>query len=415
MLLPGLAQGREIVAFAALDAGGPLGSANDLRLEARAGGFVVSGTLALQGISESASVLSLLASHAEDGAATALIVFSDQKGVRKRPGVRSTSALELCRRTVVFDAVEVGRDHVLGSVGGGAPIAREAEMHARLAIAAACIGGMKRCAQVVSRFTPYGGRWNGKLTPNPVLLSRLGSVRARITALDCLVRAIATALDGGQAVPWEAFGACRLLGPELLSTSVADLLQLGVSGGPAETDWISRLYRDAGLLRTFDGAPEAAAEAMGSALLSGDSSLRVLVGEILESPSAEALIERAMDSVWRRMARLQGTLARRAQRWAHTRAGELAAWIALLAAVDCAQRSSPSAELSHAQGWALAQLQQALVLARFGTPSETAALDSSELAASFATYSRAIGNLDLDFLDPDRGTPREGINARTGS
>ncbi|HEY8946774.1 MAG TPA: hypothetical protein VIM73_21170, partial [Polyangiaceae bacterium] len=151
------------------------------------------------------------------------------------------------------------------------------------------------------------------------------------------------------------------------------------------------------------------------ALLSGDSSLRVLVGEILESPSAEALIERAMDSVWRRMARLQGTLARRAQRWAHTRAGELAAWITLLAAVDCAQRSSPSAELNHAQGWALAQLQQALVLARFGTPSETAALDSSELAASFATYSRAIGNLDLDFLDPDRGTPREGINARTGS
>jgi acyl carrier protein len=96
------------------------------------------------------------------------------------------------------------------------------------------------------------------------------------------------------------------------------------------------------------------------------------------------------------MTNLSGALARRAQRWGHTRAGELASWIVLLAAVDGARRSAPTIELERAHAWAHAQLQHALDAVRFGTPSETAALDTSDVAATFATYARTIGELEPD-------------------
>src|SRR5204863_58202 len=83
----------------------------------------------------------------------------------------------------------------------------QAILEMRLGIGAVCIGGMKRCAQLVSRDRIYQPQRNGKATPNPVILSRLGSAAARVTALECLVHGIARATDAGLSVPAEGFAA----------------------------------------------------------------------------------------------------------------------------------------------------------------------------------------------------------------
>jgi acyl carrier protein len=339
--------------------------------------------------------LHVFAHHEEPPGISGFVVLEGIDGLRQLDDGLSIGVLGLTRETVVLDGVSVGRENLLGSQGSGLDIAREAMTHARLAIAAACVGGMKRCAQLVGDGLSLE-TVDAKLTPNPVTLSRLGSVTARVDALDCLVQRTARAIDAGHAVPAEAFAACRILGPEMLLRSIDDLTQLGIRGSLVESNRIMCLYRDAGLLRRLDGPPEALAERTGAAVMESDASLRLLVEEVFCAPDVVRWIHPLLEAVRRRMTTLRGPLARRAQRWGHTRAGELTMWLVLLAAAEGSLRTSPTAEIKRARTWARAQLEHALSSIRLGTPSETATLDTADVAATFAVYARMVGDLEPD-------------------
>jgi acyl carrier protein len=151
------------------------------------------------------------------------------------------------------------------------------------------------------------------------------------------------------------------------------------------------LHRDAGLLRNFDGPPETVAELIGETVMASDASLRVVIEEVLRAPELLHWIAPVTETVRQRMTQLEGALLPRAQRWGHTRAGELTTWLILLAAVEGARKEAASAELDRTHAWATAQLEHVLSAVRVGTPSETATLDSSEIARAFAAYARTIG------------------------
>jgi acyl carrier protein len=225
------------------------------------------------------------------------------------------------------------------------------------------------------------------------VLSRLSSAAARVTALECLVHAIARATDRGESVPPEGFAACKLLGPEMLLRSIDDLMLVGVKVGQNGSDQVLGIFKKAGSLRNFEGPPEALAEATGAAVMAEDAALRLLLSDVLTAPTVVSWVDPIIDAIRYRMTNLKGALARRAERWGHTRAGELTTWLALLGAVEGCMGASSSAELEHARNWTLAQLEHAVSAVRLGTPSETATLDANDIAATFATYSRAIGNL----------------------
>lgn len=398
LLLPGLIHGEELAAFA-FEEPGSAKAPSGLGMQAQPDGeehWRLFGAKYLDGVAQGASVISVFAHHEEPPGISSFVVSDRIDGLRHVRDGLSMGVLGFTRDSVVLDGVRVGRENLLGSLGSGIEIAREAMMHTRLAIAAACVGGMKRCAQIATRDGPYYGSSHGKLTPNPVLLSRLGSVTARVAALECLVIRIARAIDENRAMPAEAFAACKILAPELLLRSIDDLMQLGGQGGYAETNRISSLYRDAGLLRNFDGPPEAVAELTGAVVMEEDASLRLLIDDVFGAPDLVRWIEPVLETIRQRMMRLTGALARRAQRWGHTRAGELSSWLALLAAVEGSLRTAKTPELARAHSWARAQFEYALSSVRFGTPSETATLDATDLAATFAGYASTIGELDSD-------------------
>jgi acyl-CoA synthetase (AMP-forming)/AMP-acid ligase II/alkylation response protein AidB-like acyl-CoA dehydrogenase/acyl carrier protein len=400
LLLPGLVHGEELAAFAFQEPGlgnTPSGLASRASVDGEER-WRLFGTKYLEGVQQGASVLHVFAHHDEPPGISGFVVSEGIDGVRQLREGLSIGVLGIHRETVVLDGVRVGRENLLGGLGAGLDIAREAMTHTRLAIAAACVGGMKRCALLIGDGLPFDNI-DMKLTPNPVTLSRLGSVTARLDALECLVHRTARAIDAGHAVPSEAFAACRTLGPELLLRSVDDLTQLGIRGSQAETNRVMCLYRDAGLLRHLDGSPEVVAERTGAAVMESDASLRLLVEEVFCAPEVVGWIQPVLEAVRRRMTTLRGPLARRAQRWGHTRAGELTTWLVLLAAAEGSLRTSPTAEIKRACAWARAQLEDALSSIRLGTPSESATLDTSDVAATFAAYSRTIGD-----LDPDRAT-----------
>lgn len=395
-LLPGLAHGQELAAFAFEE---PAGASRPggIAVEAWADGedrWQLFGTKYLDGVAKGASVTNVFAHHDEPPGISAFVVTDGLDGLCQVHDGASMGLSGFARDTIALDGVRVTRDNLLGSLGSGIDIAREAMSHIRLAIGAACIGGMKRCAQWVGRDGPYHHAIDGKRTPNPVTLSRLGSITASITALECLVHRIAQALDAGYAVPTEAFAACKVQGPEMLLRCVDDLMQLGGNGSYSETNRLSCLHRDAGFLRTFGGSPEAVAELTGAAVMADDSSLRRLVEEALHAPAVSERIDVALAAVRRRMMHLDGALATRAARWGHTRTGQLTTWLVLLAAVEGSRGPVRSAELERAHAWASAQFENALAAVRLGTPSETATLNTSDIAAAFAAYAQTIGELE---------------------
>jgi alkylation response protein AidB-like acyl-CoA dehydrogenase/acyl carrier protein len=396
-LLPRLAQGRDLAAFAFEEPGGTPASGMAVRAHPAdtEDSWLLFGTKYLDAAGHGADVLNVFVRHEEPPGISAFVVSNQLDGVRRVREGLSYGVLGLARDAVALDGVRVGRESLLGSLASGLDIAHEAATRARLAIATACIGGMKRCAQIVSRDVPSPSGPNGKLTPNPVTLSRLGTVTTRIAALECLVHAVARALDIGRAVPSEAFAACKILGPELLLGCINDATQIGVNGGYAEANRLSALHRDAGLLRNFDGPPETVAELIGETVMVSDASLRVVIEEVLQAPELLHWILPVTEAVRHRMTLLDGALLPRAQRWGHTRAGELSTWLMLLAAVEGTRRRAASAELDRTHTWARAQLEQALSAVRVGTPSETATLDSSEIALAFASYARTIGEPTL--------------------
>jgi acyl-CoA synthetase (AMP-forming)/AMP-acid ligase II/alkylation response protein AidB-like acyl-CoA dehydrogenase/acyl carrier protein len=409
LLLPGLAQGRELAAFA-LEEPGSGKRPDDVTTQANPDGeerWRLFGTKYLEGVTQGSTIINVFVRHEEPPGMSAFIVSEGIAGLRQLRDGLSMGVLGFTRETIVLDGVRVGRENLLASLGSGVEIAQEARMHGRLAIGAACVGGMKRCVMLARSEGPYHGTINGKLTPNPLTLSRLGSVTARVAALECLVQRTARAVDAGHAVPAEAFAACRVLGPELLLRTVDDLMQLGVTGDYAETNRILCLYRDAGLLRNFDGPPEGIAEVTGAAFMDEDASLRLLLQDVFGAPDLVRWIGPTVDAVRHRMTKLRGALASRAERWGHTRAGELTMWLTLLAAVEGTRRFAPSTEVERAHNWALTQFEEALASVRFGTPSESAALDASDVAATFAACARSIGTIETEALseEPGRDTP----------
>ncbi len=414
LLLPGLALGDDVAAFALVEpAGAPAATSVSVRADADdPDRFRLYGTPFLHCVAPDASVMNLLARHDDVAGVSAFVVTKANPGSRAIRGGTSLGVLGLNQDAVFLDATCVGQENLLGRQGDGPEILRESAMHGRLAIAVACLGGMKRCAQMAARHEPFSATVQGQRTPNPVTLSRLGSVTARLTALECLVHLVASAMDAGERAPAEAFAACRILGPELLLQSVDDLMQLGVSASGADGDRLSRLHRDVGLLRKFDGPPEAVAELTGRVLLAGEGSLRDLIERVFGALGVARWIDPAIEAVRRRMRTLHGALARRPQRWGETRAGELCVWLVLLAAVVGARRKTPGADLDRAHAWAHAQFEHALACVRFGTPSEIAAVDASDLTATVAAYAREIGDLDeAPGAPPPSHAPGDGIRA----
>lgn len=399
-LLPRLVAGVAFAGFAFMEPGGG-NSAGTFTASARSdvgGRWRLFGTKCLHGQSQRATVVNVFVRHDDSPAVSAFVLAEDAGGLHiANDGFRVSVVAGLAQDTVVLDSVLVDSSQLLGSVGAGMDVARQAMLQTRLAVAAACLGTMKRCAQLARRYSPYSTRIQGKLTPNPVTLSRFGSLAARVTTLEALVYRIARAMDARVVVPAEAFAICKIAGPEMLLRAADDLMQLGAQRGADEMQRLSTLYGQAGFLRTLDGPPEPVAELVGGLVMEGEGkALRELIAVTCGAPDVLPMLDRVVGSLRQRLAKSPAALTRRAQRWSHTRAGELTTWIVLLAAVEGTRREAPTPELSRAAGWAHAQFEFALSTVELSTPSELASLEASDVADAFAAYARTIGDLEDD-------------------
>jgi alkylation response protein AidB-like acyl-CoA dehydrogenase len=404
-VLPLLAEGRMLAGYAQTEPGaGTHFQAMEARAVANAtGGWRLSGHKWWIGNATWAGVLTAMA-HDVDARGrrkglTAFAVRTDQPGVALGRELLSMGMRGVVQSEVAFHEVAVAEDAVLGVAGRGLEVGVDSMSWSRFAIAATCIGAMKRCAQLMARFGER--RWiaTGRLLDHPVVLAALGEAAARIRASEGLLYRVAAAIDAGQGVAVELFAACKLMASEFLCETADRLVQTLGSRGYDEENLAPQLLRDARVTRIFEGTSEALQAFLGAAVLAPTSELWTFLRDELAAGNVANDLAEAVTAL--RARTLAGGAGEPDRAWQCALAGQAVMW-ALAAAVLARDPGAPPSE----RAWAEVRFSEALAALRAGGAAERVLHDPVTAQKIVAGYADAIGDIDQNLpgerlgLDP---------------
>ena len=394
-LLPALASGRQLAAFAITEPGA---GSNPQAMAAHAqpdgaGGWLLDGQKSWSGSAGWASVINIFVRNlGADGRAQGISGFCLPRGTR---GLRvGAEAMTFGMRGMVQNAIHLDGARVLpmqllGDVGSGMKVAQDAMMQGRLNIAAACIGGMKRCVQLALRYAGRRTIVTGRLLDNPTLLSRFGEISGAIAALEHLLDHITRRLDAGVDVTQDAYIVCKIAGPEWLWRAADDLVQFLGGRGYIENNGAAQLLRDARVTRILEGPTEALSAYLGSRVINDGEDLRRFIALDLGAPAIAKRLTDISNEVHARCLANDHRFGRppAASRWAYALIGQLATDAVLLAAL--AQE-----EHGHYRAWAEQHFENSLAKALTESGGTGFALRGTALADIVAGYVGAVGDVE---------------------
>lgn len=389
--LPRLASGRELSAFALSEPGAGANVAG-LRTTATpdgAGGWRLRGVKRWNAASWAGLVNVFARPVGPDGRPGGLTGFAVRQG---SPGFRvGPEALTMGLRgsvqnSIFLDDVPVSAADILGEPGKGMVVADDALTIGRLYIAAACVGAMKRCFQLVHRYADRRPIATGKLADHPVTRVRLGRTAARIAAVDALVGRIAADLDAGLPVPMDAMMAAKVAGSDGAIDAANDLMQALGGRGYMENNVAPQLLRDARLMSIGEGPNETLTGYVGRTAGQTDTLTRLLADR-WGAPGVAAQLADAAAAVTTRCQGPDAPFADRAAAlsWAHAVAGH-AATEAMLVAARGADATDPDRR----------RLDAALAACHRGSPEEADVLPADQVAALAVGYAGSIGDVEQD-------------------
>jgi len=408
-LLPALAAGRQLAAFALTE---PDAGSNPMALRAgavrTAGGWQLHGEKQWIGLAAWAGVTTVFAKATDASGAplgiTAFTVDADNDGLVQGPESLTMGMRGMVQNTVFFDGAQVPDSALLLGPGEGMEVARDAMLFSRLGIGGICVGAMKRCAQLMARYAARREIATGPLAANPVTIARLQGLASNIFAVESLVYAIAARVDAGEAVPAEAYLACKTTATESLGSAADQLVQMLGGRGYIESNGAPQILRDARVLRILEGPTETLYAHLGASSSHPGGAVDVFLSEALGRPALAAelaaLIVRLRGSD--HGTRLFATQAALGQ-WLDYRIGELVARAFLLAAAERRQLdgSAEAQAASDAVAWArrrFSALGQELVAELAANRRHS---DSADLLARIAAYANAIGDVQQQLPGED--------------
>jgi alkylation response protein AidB-like acyl-CoA dehydrogenase len=195
-LLPLMATGRELAAFALTEPGA---GSNPQAISAKAipdsqGSWRLQGTKVWIGSAAWASAINVFVqtfdAEGQYLGISGFVVRQGSSGLRQGPEALTMGLRGMVQNTVYLDDVSVDSEHLLGELGTGMKAAQDAMMHGRLCITAASLGGMKRCAQLMLRYAKRRNISTGRLLNNPVTLAKLTDITEGIMAVESLVESL---------------------------------------------------------------------------------------------------------------------------------------------------------------------------------------------------------------------------------
>lgn len=388
--LPRLASGRELAAFALTEPGA---GSNPNAMSSTAqwvtdNHWQINGQKIWSGSAAWAGINTVFARQQnEQGLLTGVSAFAipkGRRGLQQGPEALTMGMRAMVQNQVNLSGVNVSHEDVLGQINNGMAVAQDAMNHGRLVIAAACIGGMKRCAQLMLRYASRRHISTGLLLDDAGLQRRLQELCSAINALSHLVDWMATRLDQGRAVPQALFAVCKMIGTEQFWRAADDLMQCLGGRGYIETNYAPQILRDARVLRIFEGPTETLAHYLAvSALRQPERLKNEMTPDVVEPAALQVVLDR-----------VQMLPKENSNAW-KVPAGEWLSWSLL-------QLMCRNAELCERdQRWLQRQIDSAdQVLSGVADESETE--NQAELIAAIAAFQGDIGDVELNPVGEER-------------
>jgi len=392
-LLPDLAAGRKLAAFALTERGA---GSNPLALSARAEGgeggpWRLHGEKIWIGLGSWAGVVTVFVKH-EDGVegVSAFALPQPRQGMRAGPEAVTLGVRSMVQSAMALDGVEATERELLGAAGRGFDVAVSAMTEGRLAIAAAAVGAMKRALQLMARWAERRSVGTGSLFDNPVTRDRMARATFGTLALDALVARLATLRDGKASLPSELFSAAKLAGSELLWTTADHLVQLLGGRGYMEPNDASRLLRDARLFRIFEGPTETLAAHLGGSLIRASARWSAIVSSSLRAPRTAVKLTRAAEELRRALGDRPEVGARR---FVQHHAGMALSWALLAAALEGG--GGRGGIWSRATAWLSDRFDEALREAAGASSQAKDLLGTNELRDMVNRFAVQIGDVEI--------------------
>ncbi len=410
-LIPQLATGRELAAFAVSEPGAgsnPRGIATTATPEGE-GVWRLKGTKYWSGLAAWAGVINIFAQtldhQGQPKGISGFAVRQDTPGLRQGPECMTLGMRGMIQNTIYLEGARVTANQLLGEVGQGMNAAQDAMMYGRLIIGAFGLGGMKRCAQLMLRYASRRSISTGRLLDNPVTLARLGELNAQIAGLETLIARMTRLLDRGHVLPVEPYIVCKIAGAEFFWQATDSLIQLLGGRGYLENNIAPQLLRDARVCRIFEGPTETLNMYLGSRTLNQSDELHRFLSHILDAPDLARDLQTIVAQIQERHLDKQSAFSDRttSMRWAATLAGEIATSAILLAVLQEACRQNTSERLLRAREWAELSFEHKCQTALWGGPREAILANGEVTSSIIGNYTQTIGDLEQTLAGEDQG------------
>ncbi|MHC5855975.1 acyl-CoA dehydrogenase family protein [Nostoc sp.] len=400
--LQNLAEGRDLAAFAITEASA---GSNPRGIKAEAhpdgnGGWLISGTKIWSGSASWSSAINIFAhvvdEQGESLGITAFTIPENAQGLKQGTEALTMGMRGMVQNTIYLEQVKVNHQNVLGEIGSGFEVAQDAMQLARLGIAATCIGGMKHCAQLMLRYATRRSIGIERLINQQITLQRLSDLTAAISAVECLVKNIATSLDEEKPVPLEAYLVAKIIAPELMWQAADNLVQLLGGRGYIESNIAPQILRDARLFRIFEGPTETLQMHLGLLALYQTPQVCSSLNEFLGATKISEQLQHTAESCasYLKNKNLSRSSNKKFSKILSPKLGDVTAWAFVVACIQKSYQSEPTDELNRVEKWGQQYFQAKIANALAENLYEQTLLDTNHVENFINQYAETIGDIE---------------------
>ncbi|MEW5800171.1 MAG: acyl-CoA dehydrogenase family protein [Bacteroidota bacterium] len=252
--LPRLASGEMIAAFALTEAEAGSDSFNlNTRAEKRGDKWIVNGSKVWITNGAIADVYSVFA-RTEKGI-TGFVIEKKFPGVSVGPNEKKLGIKGSVTNTLTFENVEVPAENMIGTDGRGFLVAMETLNSGRIGLGACCLGAAKELLEISTLYSKQRKQFDESISKFQAVQFMLADIATAIYTMQDMVYRAAHKIDAKEDVTLDA-AIVKLYCSETVSNVADKALQIhGGMGFSAELP-LERFYRDARVLKIFEGTNE---------------------------------------------------------------------------------------------------------------------------------------------------------------
>ncbi|MDH3268404.1 MAG: acyl-CoA dehydrogenase family protein [Ignavibacteria bacterium] len=252
--LPRLCSGEMIASFALTEPEAGSDTFN-LKTEARKKGdkWILNGSKIWITNAGIANLISVFARTSKG--ITGFAVEADSPGITIGPPEKKLGIKGSTTNSITFENVEVPEENMIGREGRGFIIAMNTIIGGRLTIGACCLGASRELLEISTTYAKNRKQFGETISKFQAIQFMLADMAAKIYPMDSIVYRCAYDYDQGKDVSVDA-AIVKLYSSEAM-TEVADkALQVHGGMGFSRELPMERYYRDARILRIFEGTTE---------------------------------------------------------------------------------------------------------------------------------------------------------------